>query len=284
MKISKLFHWLYAFLMMLPVFALLSAVLINTFNMSTKEQTIVNYRYETNDVVTSSNIIQGNAYHFKIEEDDIYSFIEWTLTPNPPYLHNGIISFRFFNIDNYNFDNYDLDFADLLTSCITPGGFESVVFDCGYSRTDIYSYWTDNEDNDYFTAFMTSQLSYDTFSLEGDCLITWFGGIEFIDLSFLSRCENIPIDSVESSSLEARDVFYQAIDDVQSKPIFSWAYNSFLVAPFSYIVALFGIPTNHVIVELLSYWLAISIIWLVFDLIMYIPLLVHRWLDKGVLE
>lgn len=35
---------------------------------------------------------------------------------------------------------------------------------------------------------------------------------------------------------------------------------------------------------LLTYWTCISIIWLVFDVFMYVPLLVHRWIDKAKIE
>lgn len=33
--------------------------------------------------------------------------------------------------------------------------------------------------------------------------------------------------------------------------------------------------------HLLTYWFVVSIFWLIFDVLMYLPLLVHRWLDKG---
>ena len=71
---------------------------------------------------------------------------------------------------------------------------------------------------------------------------------------------------------------------VWSLSIFSWANSSFLIAPFNYIADLFGISSSNLLIVSLDYWLCISIIWLVFDLIMYIPLLVHRWLDKGVIS
>ena len=52
---------------------------------------------------------------------------------------------------------------------------------------------------------------------------------------------------------------------------------------------IFGIGTGDytlgILVEyLLTYWTCISIIWLVFDVFMYVPLLVHRWIDKAKLE
>lgn len=46
---------------------------------------------------------------------------------------------------------------------------------------------------------------------------------------------------------------------------------------------LFGIDSS-LIIYLLDYWTCISIIWLVFDVFMYVPLLVHRWIDKAKLE
>lgn len=49
---------------------------------------------------------------------------------------------------------------------------------------------------------------------------------------------------------------------------------------------MFGLHSamNFTICNLLSYWTCISIIWLVFDVFMYVPLLVHRWIDKAKLE
>lgn len=34
-------------------------------------------------------------------------------------------------------------------------------------------------------------------------------------------------------------------------------------------------------IDLLTYWTCISLIWLVFDIIMYVPMLVHSWLDRA---
>lgn len=41
---------------------------------------------------------------------------------------------------------------------------------------------------------------------------------------------------------------------------------------------------NYYLSMLLTYWTSISIIWLVFDVFMYVPLLVHRWIDKAKIE
>jgi len=53
------------------------------------------------------------------------------------------------------------------------------------------------------------------------------------------------------------------------------------------IVTIFGfsnVDFTDIIKLLLTYWTCISVIWLVFDVFMYVPLLVHRWIDKAKIE
>ena len=45
-----------------------------------------------------------------------------------------------------------------------------------------------------------------------------------------------------------------------------------------------SVQGSGIIIILLTYWTCISIIWLVFDVFMYVPLLVHRWIDKAKIE
>lgn len=98
----------------------------------------------------------------------------------------------------------------------------------------------------------------------------------------LSRCLFVIFNkNAVVSSGQIDNVFIDSLNNINSISVFSWATNTFLNAPFEYISDLFGIAASNPINTLLSYWLSISIIWLVFDLIMYMPLLVHRWLDKG---
>ena len=80
------------------------------------------------------------------------------------------------------------------------------------------------------------------------------------------------------------DIFIDSVNNINTLPLFSWAKNSFLCQPFTYITNLFSMDSTNPIITLLSYWLNISIIWLVFDIVVYVPLLVHRWLDKGIIE
>ena len=56
---------------------------------------------------------------------------------------------------------------------------------------------------------------------------------------------------------------------------------------YSYLIRdMFGLHSamDQIIINLLTYWTCISIIWLIFDVFMYVPLLVHRWIDKAKIE
>lgn len=52
------------------------------------------------------------------------------------------------------------------------------------------------------------------------------------------------------------------------------------------VVDLFGLSglVADTICNGLTYWTIVSIIYLIFDVIMYVPLLVHRWIDKAVIQ
>lgn len=91
----------------------------------------------------------------------------------------------------------------------------------------------------------------------------------------------------QNAQLSANDISTSIINAWNStwqNPLFSWSSESFLIEPFNYITDLFSIPQNNTFSMALSYWLAISIVYLVFDVVMYVPLLAHRWLDKGLVE
>jgi len=99
-----------------------------------------------------------------------------------------------------------------------------------------------------------------------------------------SRCLYVIFNDNATASFDLIDTFVESVNSINTIGLFSWAQTSFLVAPFQYIGDLFGLPTSSPVLTLFSYWLDISIMWLVFDVIMYVPLLVHRWLDKGIIE
>ena len=118
-------------------------------------------------------------------------------------------------------------------------------------------------------------------------LFHWiYATLMFLPIMYIfSRCLFVIFNKnavVTSGAID--DVFIDSLNNLNTISVFAWAQTSFLNVPFQYISDLFGIASTNPINTLLSYWLSISVIYLVFDLIMYVPLLVHRWLDRGMIE
>lgn len=40
----------------------------------------------------------------------------------------------------------------------------------------------------------------------------------------------------------------------------------------------------YIFYNLLLYWFVVSLLWLIFDILMYVPNLAHRWLDRSSLQ
>jgi len=240
MKISKLFHWLYAVLMLLPIFASGVSCAYAIFNKNAYQS------YASSD--------ESNYYNTSINNLNIGE-IYYLITPST-YEYQRQQDFTEISVQDVKFDNVTKDVYKLriyvptnsIILYIQAIGNEGFTFTSDVPHILSFAYYGIN--NNYYSSQIDTIL-YDK---------------EVITTSYLS------------------DVFYYSVNQVKNNVLFNWASNSFLITPIQYIVSLFSMPSNSFIVMLLSYWLAISIIWLVFDLIMYVPLLVHRWIDKGVLE
>lgn len=75
------------------------------------------------------------------------------------------------------------------------------------------------------------------------------------------------------------EFIYGPLDGMFGSGILQEVYDVFKYLIFD----IFGL-CNDLIIELLAYWTCISIIWLVFDVFMYVPLLVHKWIDRAKVE
>ena len=277
MKISKLFHWLYALVMLLPIFAIGSTCLISTFNMSSKEETEIHYRYQTNEVNSNEDIINGNMYLVDLNEFNHEIGIDLLGTNN--------LTLYWENNPNYNLIPYytiiDLSIDDSATPLYMTGLYFNEEID-----NNVYYYgWFDNYNRvevEIFDVHCMHDGNIDSkvpFVVEVDKIN--LNPVFYKFVSPITDLSLIPIDYVETHNVSAEDVFYRSVDKVVQSPLFNWAYNSNLLGvPVSYIGGIFGLASNSVINVLLCYWLAISIIWLVFDILMFVPLLVHKSIDK----
>lgn len=108
----------------------------------------------------------------------------------------------------------------------------------------------------------------------------------FIFLSF-NRMTTLNTASVENLNTFIENVvngFSNVLNLVMTSPLFAWVSGSIVYTPFSYIANVFNMSANSPIIALLSYFLVITVVYIVFDVLVYIPNLFHRWIDGGSLE
>ncbi len=108
----------------------------------------------------------------------------------------------------------------------------------------------------------------------------------FIFLSFnkMITLDTASVDNFNTFTQNVVNSFCNVLNMVMTNSIFAWVSDSIVYTPFSYIANVFSMPVNSPIISLLSYFLVITVIYIVFDILVYIPNLFHRWIDGGSLE
>lgn len=269
MKISKLFHWLYAFLMFLPIVLFIPNAFYYGFNehATNSETTTINYKYQSNEVNNVDDLVLGNIYKFNTNEILIKDIIS-------EQGHDGYIAFEL--LTDLKFTS-TLLMDDVLSYNISFVPSTTIVTFDNHTYLSLYEEY--NSLDDYYITFDT-----DTNTMLSDCIIKliYFNDI---DISFLTYTDYNVIESVETNTNDTiSNKMYQAWQSTWNLPLLQWTHTSFVAQPFTYITGLFGVPSDSTLNYIFAYFVSISICWLVFDLLMYVPNLAHRWLDKGALD
>lgn len=249
MKINKLFHWLYAFLMFLPVFFVAGRTLYTIFNKNAKDsyygETINEVEY--NEVTSLSNY---EKYHYKSN----------TYTSLFENNNNEFLMVR-------DIDNIYSSVASIQT-LLENSSEATYIYFVNNGTTNPYLRFTDENLN------VLNNVPIQSSVIEFDFYLLDYNNIQTDILALLST-----ITYNDYSYLD--NAFEYSVNQINESPLFAWATDSFLAEPITYVTDLFNMPSTSPVITLFSYWLTISLCWLVFDLVMYVPLLAHRWLDKG---
>lgn len=211
--------------------------------------------YDTNEISQISDFVHGNIYHYS---DNVTLPSEHT---------SGVILY--------------FDYSPNLATLGITERDTGLCFNVGGDNTNVYIYYKKN--GSIPTQIVINSQPFDfVFDRSGSNISTFNYLIDKFGKSDLlvPTGETTPV----TTSMSITDSMSYAWDSVWQNDLFSWSYGSFLTEPFIYIGNIFNVPEANALYYALSYWLDISIIWLCFDMVMYIPLLVHRWLDKGIIE
>lgn len=271
LKISRLFHWLYATLMFLPLLMFIPSCLYYGFNEHATNETTteINYKYQSNEVNTLDDLVESKIY-----------FI------NALDINSSLFGFEdsYLDIDLLRFDVIDTTIYDGTLDEIVFNDYDSKNFN--YLNVYIgYGYFGLRFTNDNVNVHLYKESDY--LSLEN----VYFRYNSYFNEG-LDVFETLPqytdynvIESVETNVQDTiSNKMYLAWEGVWNLPLFQWTKNSFITAPFSYITGLFGLGSDNSLNCVFTYFASISICWLVFDLIMYVPNLAHRWLDRSAIE
>ena len=210
------------------------------------------YKYNTNDVNTINDVVEGNIYKLDLSTSPLPQTNQALLRASDVYVDDI----------NYNSDYYYNNEPNRQFRLVfnTNGSFAiNFYLNGAYSSTPFSKNINDIE-NIYFVYISDLNSNY----------------LDYVEISDFNE-----IKGVETHNVSAQDVFYNSLDNVANSPLFTWAKNSFLGVPVSYLGGIFGLASNSVINILLCYWVAISIIWLMFDVLMFVPMLVHKSIDKA---
>ena len=268
--------------MFLPVFFIAGRGLYVTFNKnayqsySGNNEVTINYKYQSNEVNSNDDLIEGNIYKLSMYNEDLDEALSFATQSNF-YLEFDLLDWNFTDFDDHYFD-------DFYTSSVSNPQPSQLTIDGTAYFSICYKSLPFGNLIDNFTIIYEL---YDLYDYQGCYVIFKFLSYGYVTsdfYNFVSYTDYNEIESVDIQQDTLDNAFTMSMNELNTNPLFSWAKDSFVKAPFTYITGLFGVQSDSPINSLFSYWASISVCWLVFDIIMYVPLLAHRWIDKAKVE
>lgn len=297
MKISKLFHWLYASLMffplmVIPIFAIYSQR--HTIESNIVEKEVVK---EVNFNQTFNNDEQpflfiGDAYnerlYFNLNTNE-FSFVVGDVYLSRAYLISSNFDFDSFWIHISSWDNEGADIVFYPNSRI---GFFGSVFTCS---SDSENYLVLDSGSNVSGSY-SIEFYYNLFNLTKmfgrgneptiEQFNSWFpnhyyeytlGRKELLYTGLYEQFNDTDIGSqFIYQTYNVVDKYFNIKDWMNLGGLYDW-----------FILNIFNSSNSLVlpiIFNLITYWLVISFIWLIFDILMYVPSMIHKMLDKARME
>lgn len=310
MKISKLFHWLYALLMLLPFAFFVPSVLYYAFNDNATMQSV--------EVPKTETIAVDFNQYMKLPSSDIFTIYSSGATAdfngtemvlnnatgrNGAYLkaleridlnlnHKYLLDFDYFMIEQIDWEIlFCTDVQRSYVSLPSVSSYTSkssiiTISDTALLLLDIFPHTRDEVGTLYINNICVFDLTQ-MFGSGNEPTINDFK--QMFPNSYYPYTESelmqITYDTGETEQLiENTSIINYAWESIWDLPLFSWTKVTFVSVPFAYLTGLFGIGANSTLNYVFGYFATISICWLVFDVIMYVPMLVHRWIDKARIE
>lgn len=258
--------WLHFTLDLLPLIAIpVFMVYAHRHTLTERTNVEINYKYETNEVDSADDLIEGNIYHLYINNESVDNFV----------LDGGYINMRLVNVVDYNFTGVDITIDDIIYSTNEPNG--SIKLDLIFSHYDCYfsTYLVANDYNEYLINLSIADLN--NFLL--DCDFVFYDGEDFnvsfyddilITSSTYNEIESVNADTTNENIL---NVFYKDFTDTIDNyfnfdnvftfgDIWQWFNTNMFVGNAS--------PIAHAVYEIIVYEFIIDIMFLSYSVFMFI--------------
>lgn len=277
MKISKLFHWLYALVMFLPLFVLpIYAFAVRSDN--NYEPISVNIGgydieplYTSNQPSSVNDLVVNNIYSFSYDTDNLNVGDNQELSFGF-YIVSGSIILDDDGVDDSDFYD-DVYTKNTLFELHLTSNSETL-----YMRNGFYMYILSNYT---YTEDLVIQFLYDINTSSDLDLTLFFSHTDFNVLIASWNDSHVYNDTDFGSQTiytlyKEVDTYFNYDNVLSIGDLYQWCeinlFNGNATLGF------------FIFFHLLEYWLLTSLLWLIFDVLMYVPQLCHRWLDKASLE
>lgn len=279
-------------LVVAPVFALYTTNKNATFNyeVTTDKEAVVNFNQYLNfdSNVSSTSWISGtysvNDNQLFVDVDASSStisrrvmYLNLNVVPNHKYYCRAVGTFEdLFLYDatssvafNFNTVNSFTESYTFQLNYYKLGGLDSSVsydfYLCVFDLTQMFGVGVEPNIDLFNTYFPNDYYYYNTGT---DVLITSYPNVTYNDTDVGSQ--------FIYSMYNCVDKYFNYDRVFNFGSLYSWLQLNFFSgqAPLGFFIFW----------HLLEYWLLTSLLWLLFDVLIYVPMLVHRWLDKASLS
>lgn len=194
-SVRKLLHAILDLLplFVIPVFALAVRSDNNfqpiTIQYDTRVQHI-NYKYESNEVNTISDLKEGNIYYFNCDNSNLSDYFEYS------YVTEETLSLLFVNIDEYDISESNFYEDEVISSNYEIG---QILYELKIYNDSLYLniYSNYNPDSEYFVCYDLGLYTEYELTFKGNCIFNYkTTDFEILDASIFQYTDYNIIDSV----------------------------------------------------------------------------------------
>lgn len=260
-KESTIGKVIYGFLMFAPLLAILTSCAYTIFNKNAKETTNIEYyEYQTNEVDINSvdpksQIITGNVYKVNLQ-DSGYTTSSTTIDIKACYVVKDNLEINYNTFEKYELGNFRYNSS------------------ANYIFFTVFTYMnnTRNAVGGYSNVNLQAQELYIVPNENTDRTL-------LINSHLLSISDKTRFNIKNITQEKAVNNIYYAIEQIEQEPVFNWAKNNDIYTGIKDVCQTMSIKSTFFPL-ILTYWLIISTIYFIYDIILIIFHILHNYIHK----